>query len=139
MRARLCTLALAAVVLGCGDSSNPKSIAGSYPLVSINGHNVPTVAYQETGYTLEVLSGNVVINANGTFADTYTIRETVDATVYPPETIACNGTWTRSGNNLILQETATNVCGDDASATWDGNNTITIDWASLGIPAVHRR
>ncbi|HEX2781358.1 MAG TPA: hypothetical protein VHM30_17785 [Gemmatimonadaceae bacterium] len=139
MRARLCTLALAAVVLGCGDSSSPKSIAGSYPLVSVDGHSVPTIAIQETGYTLEVLSGNVTINANGTFADTYTIRETLNATTFPPATIACNGTWTRSGNDLILEETATNVCGDYGSATWDGNNTITIDWQSLGVPVVHRR
>lgn len=138
MRTRLCILALALVV-GCSDSNAPRrTITGTYPLININGDPLPSLVYQETNYTLEVTDGTISLGSNGTFTDSYTIRENDNGTV-SSYTIPCSGTWSRSGNNLTLQETTTADCGDYATATWDGSNTLTVDWESLGVPAVHRR
>ena len=138
MRAALCTLALAVAVAGCSDSNSPKSINGTYSLESVGGDIVPTIYYSEPGYSLAVIDGAIRLNSNGTFIDEYTLEENDNGYVQSG-TVACNGTWTRSGNDIELQEMQTSLCGDFGSARWDGSNTLTVYWESLGLPAVHRR
>ena len=133
--------AIAIVLLaGCGNdnSTSPKTIAGTYTLNTVGGQGLPAVVYSETNYTLEVTGGAVSLNSDGTFSDTYTLREN-DAGTVNTATIPCTGVWTQSGNNISLTETTTADCGDTGDGTWDGSNTVTIDWGSLGVPAVHKR
>ena len=141
MRRLLSTLAIAAVA-ACGggdDPAAPQQLPGTYPLVSANGRSLPAVLYEEPGYKLEVTAGTITLNGNGSFSDSYSIRETLDGTPQPVEVIPCNGSWTRSGNTVTLSEIVTDVCGDDATATWDGNNTLTVTWDGVGVPIIHRR
>lgn len=133
--------AIAIVLLaGCGDNSTSpkKSVTGTYTLDNIGGDPLPATLDQEQGYLLEVTAGAITLNSNGTFSDTYTLRETTDTGVNEAP-IPCTGTWTQSGNNLTLTETTTDYCGDEGSGTWDGSNTLTVDWGNIGLPAVHKR
>lgn len=138
MRAAIALLALVAVV-GCGkDSSGPKTLPGTYPLRSVDGRNLPAMVLQSPGYSLEVTDGTITLNANGTFTDSYSFRENDGGTV-TNVTIPCAGTWSQSGNSITLEETASGNCGETGTATWDGNSTLTINWAGLGAAVVHRR
>lgn len=139
---RTISLALALAVLSaCGGSdktTGPKTVPGSYSLNNVNGSGLPAVYYQEPGYKLEVTAGAINLSANGSFTDTYSFRETDGATV-TSVTVPCQGTWAQSGSNIVLQEVSTADCGDQATTIWDGNNTLTVTWASVGVPAVHKR
>ena len=139
---RLLSILATAALAACGggdDSSAPRQLPGTYPLVSANGRALPAVLYEEPGYKLEVTAGTITLAASGSFSDSYTIRETIDGVVQPLDEIPCYGSWTRSGNTVTLSEIVTNECGDDATATWDGNNTLTVTWDGVGVPIVHRR
>jgi hypothetical protein len=139
MRTVITTLALALLVGCSGDNSNsPKTIEGTYTLSSIAGDNLPALIYSETNYTLEITAGAVNLNADGTFSDTYTIREN-DAGTVNTTTIPCTGSWNQTGDHVSLIETVTADCGDTGSGTWDGSNSLTIDWGNIGLPAVHTR
>lgn len=139
MRRLLSILTLTALA-ACGgdDPQAPKQLPGTYPLVGVNGRSLPAVVHEEPGYKLEITAGTITLATSGSFSDSYTIRETIDGVVQPDE-IPCHGSWTRSGNTVALSEIVTNVCGDDATATWDGDNTLTVTWDDLGVPVVHRR
>ena len=140
MRRLLPTLALAAVA-ACGgdDPPAPRQLPGTYPLVSANGRPLPAVVHEEPGYKLEITAGTISLATSGSFSDSYTIRETIDDVVQPIAEITCYGSWTRSGSTVTLSEIVTDKCGDDASAAWDGDNTLTVTWDDLGVPVVHRR
>src|SRR5687767_4985621 len=85
----------------CSDSSGPGGngdVAGTYTLRTVNGSNVPfTILQVGSTYRLEILSGSVVINSNGTYTETASLRET-NGTVVTTEQQNSNGTWTRVNN-----------------------------------------
>ena len=138
MRTVCITLALA-LLAGCGSDSNaPKSVDGSYTLTSVGGHSLPANIYSETDYTLDVTKGSVELHENGTFTDSYDFSEN-DAGAITTATVPCSGTWTRLGNNIALGETVTGDCGDHGTGSWDGSNTVTITWESIGLPAVYSK
>ena len=141
MRSACCTLAVVAL-LGCGGGDDkttaPKTLPGNYPLVTVSGNPLPAVYYQEPGYKEELTAGNIALNANGTFSNSYTVKFT-EGTSSTTVTLACNGAWSQSGNNLAFTENATGDCGDVGSGSWDGNNSVTINWEFFGVPMVHRR
>ena len=137
---KLSCLLLLATLAACGgdDSSSPRSLPGTYTLRTADGRIVPAIVYEEPGYRFEILSGAIRLETNGSFSDTYTIRETDGANV-TQETFDCDGTWTRSGNTVNLEEFESLDCGDFGTGTWDGNNSLTIQWALLDFTGVHRR
>jgi hypothetical protein len=140
MRTLFCTFVLA-VLLACGGGDKaaaPKTMPGTYPLVSYAGSGMPATIVQVPGYKAELTGGTITLNANGSFSNSYSFRETEGTTV-TNTTIPCSGTWAQSGNAVALQETVAGDCGDTGTASWDGNNTLTINWENLGGPTVHRR
>lgn len=141
MRVRLPILALAVLLAGCGadDPTGLAAPAGSYQLVTVNGGPAPGVAYHDFGYTLEVLSGLILLRPDGTFTEVYQFRETKSGIEQPIQSLGCEGSWTRDGHRLTLKETPSQSCSDEATADWDGARTLTVNWASLGIPLGHRR
>lgn len=149
MRTRLSIIALAALALGCSDSSTgTTAVSGDYPLASVNGGPLPGWAYHDYGYTLAILGGMISLSPDGTFRDVYDFQETTSGQTQPDVVVTCDGRWTRSGKTLTLRETPTAVCGDSATALWDGHNTLTVSWSSLtlnvrlptpAIPVLHRR
>lgn len=139
MRTAVASLALVALVAGCGgDSNSPRSIPGTYNLETVGGAPPPTVIYSEPNYSISVLDGEVLIRNNGTFRDIYKLEEN-DAGAVRSQDFICEGTYTRSGNSITLQEEITSGCGENGDATWDGNNTLSIDWSFIPGTAVHRR
>lgn len=102
MRRIVLVLAMVAplALAGCGDSTGPGSIAGTYELRSINGDPVPVLL--ESGPPQEELTdGFVRLNADGTFVASHTVRiSSSNSTTVAIQTI--NGAYTRSGNNVTL-------------------------------------
>jgi hypothetical protein len=142
MRRSFCSLMLAiAALTACGGDggSDPKvSLPGSYALSTVDSRAVPLVVIQDPDYKLEILSGSLVVGGNGTFTESLRIRET-DANGTLETLIPCNGTYTQSGNTLVLteSESGTEDCGGNFSATWDGRNTVSVDY--FGTVAVYKR
>lgn len=139
MRRFLCLLAVLATAACGGDSTGPKgSLAGSYNLQTVAGQKLPLVIQDATG-KLELLSGSFVIDGTNTFTETVVVRlSDASGTVISPATpVACAGTYTRSGNNLTLLETETEECGGTWTGTWDGRNSVTVNYA--GAIAIYKR
>jgi hypothetical protein len=84
MRRTALLLATSLLVAACSDSSGPSgdSINGTYALRTVNGQNLPfPVLVIGTDFRLEVLSGSLTVNGNGTFSFQLTLRETELGTV----------------------------------------------------------
>jgi hypothetical protein len=115
--------ALAAVaailsVAACGDSPTETSgsVVGTWHLQTINGTAPPFTLINTTDYRFEVLAGVLDIDSDGTYANTYTYRETENgiATTYSETDI---GTWAQSGSTIILEDEE----GFQAEANFSGN------------------
>lgn len=130
-------LALAALTACGGDGgTDPKvSLAGAYGLSTVDGHTVPYTLFEDTQLKVEVLRGTFTITDNGTYTENVTLRFT-DPTGVEEAPAVCSGTYTKSGNSLTLTETETADCGGSWGATWDGRNTITVNY---GLQVVYKR
>ena len=140
MRRFFCLLTVLAVAACGGDSTGPKgSLPGSYNLVTVAGQKVPLVVFQDASGKLELLSGSFVIDGTNTFTETVILKATDAAgtVIAPAEPIACPGTYTRSGNTLTLIETQSDSCGGNWTATWDGRNSVSVDYD--GAVAIYKR
>lgn len=95
------TFTLAAVFLAsCGSDGGTtaptsSSIAGTWNLTTINGSPLPFVV-QATNPKVEVLSDQLVVNANGTFTETGQLRLTQGGTVVNQAVVGA-GTYTLDG------------------------------------------
>src|SRR5882757_3570569 len=72
---RLLVLAMALTAtlttVGCSDSTGPAgSLAGTYALRQVNGVTPPVTVIATTGYSLEVLAGSIVLDAQGNYTGT---------------------------------------------------------------------
>ena len=133
---RKLVLAVATVsLLGCGgDSTGPgvASAVGTWNLVTVNGSPLPyTVVLIAPSYRLEIVSDRIVANANGTFNETFTYRETENGTV-TTTTESDSGTWTQTNASLTI----TYSDGTTSSAAISGN---TITASDVGFVFVYQR
>ena len=139
MRRSLCSLALAlAALTACGGDggTDPKvALAGAYSLSTVDGQTVPYTLYQDTDLKVEVVRGTFTIAENGAYTENVTLRFT-DASGVDEAPAICSGTYTKSGNSLTLTENETASCGGSWDATWDGRNTITVNY---GLQVVYKR
>lgn len=137
-------LGLTAVMLfaACTDNGilDPRAdAAGTYQLTvyagkSLTAHYVvqpgdPGYPDLPNGGTLDVTGGDLVLNSNGTFA------ETNDLVLTPPggsgisRTFFRTGTWTLIGENFSLETgSGSNFIHDDGSLTVDGNGVSVINY-----------
>ena len=132
---RLALLALGALTFlgtGCGDDdpSGPRGVTGSYTLRTVNGQNVPATVYEgsDLGFQLkvEVLSGRITLNSNGTFQDVTTVRQTIGTGPSSTDDFTTSGTWVQSGSTLTLtdpteDETYTLTVQGDGSLVQSGD------------------
>ena len=146
MRRTLATAALALLTLAAGacggddDSTGPNgSIAGTYTLQTVNGSPPPITVFELGDDKIEVTGASVVINENGTFSATSTVRET-DAGQVTTSSSVCSGTYTRSGSTVTFTEPDSNNedCGGSYTGTWSNGNTLTIAFGP-GLQAVFRK
>lgn len=136
------TAALA--LTACGDDDDGPTggggVAGTYNIVSATGlegtdTSAPFLLLDETieGFTfrLEIVSGAMTLNGNGTFAGTQTMRTTLNG-VPETSTETDAGTYTVSGSTITLVANDDPTDPDDndpadrtTSATLSGGNTLT--------------
>ncbi len=74
-------IAIAAAVAACGGDggTSPNSLAaaaGTYTLVSFDGHALPTITFEDAEWRDEVLSEALILEADGTFTNPYSWRYT---------------------------------------------------------------
>jgi hypothetical protein len=118
---------------GCGDSTGPGSVAGTYTLRSINGDPPPVVVDEGIGFREEITAGFIRLNSGGTFTSTHTYRITSGgSTNEVPLTIS--GTYSRSGDEITL--TFDNPDGpgtDEVIAEWDGDRLTILDFGDIWV------
>ena len=128
-------LLLAAAACGGDKSTAPKRLEGTYTLRTINGGNLPTIVYDDpaSGQRAEVTAGSMTMTSGGTFSAPWSFRLTDNGTV-TTYSETCEGTFTRTGNHVVMEETDNgSFCGGQYDGDWDGNNTFTEG------PVVYRR
>lgn len=118
--------AAAAALSACGgdSSSTPAgpvvytTPVGSYDVSTVNAKALPVAIYSAANYTYEVMSGTLVLTADGKYSITETFRQTVAGKVdlFVDST---GGTWVLSGSSVNF------VNGQDGS-------TDKADWANTG-------
>lgn len=120
-------LALFAVA-GCGDSTGPGDVSGSWILQAVNGDSPPAIVYEDASYKLEVLYAGYDINANGTYTLTSDLRED-DGPAFREVEI---GTYSLDGSRITFE--------DDEGFSLTG--TISDDrltFSELGVTLVYER
>jgi hypothetical protein len=123
MRRLLALFALATLATSCGDS--PTAIdnvhVGVYNLISFNGDEPPVVVLEDEEGVLEITGGKVTLNADGTFTDETTLRNTLNGEV-TTGTETGSGTYAKNGG--IITFTLANNAGI-YSMSFTNNNKLT--------------
>ena len=101
--------------------------SGTYTLSAVNGSPLPFTLDATATDTLVLTSGNIVINADGTFVETLTADATQGG-VKTTTTNVCPGNYIQSGNAFTFSEALTGDanCGGQYGARWDGANTVSL-------------
>jgi hypothetical protein len=102
--AALLFLASGLLLSGCGTDSPTApvvAVTGDYTLRTVAGEQVPLVLYRDAEVEIELLSGSVSFEADGTFVERLTFRE-VRANAAEPEIVELEteGTYTVAGNTV---------------------------------------
>ena len=121
------TVAFGLGATSCSDSTGPGSnLAGTYTLRSVNGVTPPVTLYQSGSERLEVLGGEIRLDANGNYQGITTYRETSGAfqDVYD-DTIV--GYWSLSGNQISLSDA--DFPNDPYIGTINGNSITLSDFS----------
>ena len=116
--------ALSLALAGCSDSTGPRAgLAGTYTLRTVNGQALPAVVSSFSTLT----AGQVRLNGDGTFSASHTSRQTTPGgTTTVTQNIT--GTYTRSGNDLMLSFTDPDSGGSAfVDASWDGGRQLTVN------------
>jgi hypothetical protein len=125
-------LVLAAfAAFGCGDSTGPAASAvGTWQLQTVNGSPLPyTLAFiANPTYRLEIVNDVFIVNADGTFDETSTVRETQGSQVTTTDEFD-SGTWVQ--NDAALTITASDgsvssaaIAGDKITANLNGGVVV---------------
>ncbi|MEO7458381.1 MAG: hypothetical protein ABIY52_19130 [Gemmatimonadaceae bacterium] len=109
LRTLLVVAAVGALATACGSDSptsplTPASVAGTYNLKSYNGATIPALI-SNGNPRLEVLGDQVVVNANGTWTETATVR-TTDVTGAVTSVENSSGTFTIDGATVGFKDNA---------------------------------
>jgi hypothetical protein len=116
------------LVAACNDSTAVNGDAsGTYTLSAINGSPLPFILSATTTDTLVIKSGNIVINADGTFVETLSADKTISG-VTTTQTNICPGNYAQRGDAFTFNETLTGdaSCGGSYGARWNGSDTMSL-------------
>ena len=121
-RLLLACVSIALIACGGSDSTAPAAnAAGTWNLSTINGAALPVTLINNPtqAYKLEILDDQYVLNADGSWNEAFTTRETQGADVVTtPDTDT--GTWSQSGSQV-------NITGSSGAFVGTiNNNTITV-------------
>lgn len=84
----LALAAAGALLAACGqrDSARmlvPDTVAGPYLLETVRQKSLPATLVEANGYTLEVIAGRYDLAADGTYASSLTVRESIETVTAP--------------------------------------------------------
>lgn len=105
MRKLFSLVVLMLVFLGACDDSGTgpdNSVHGTYTLDTVNGNKVPFAIVQIGNDKLEIMSGSVTINADGTFSGRTTLRTTEEGRTTTEEE-SFTGTYTNTNNSFTFR------------------------------------
>lgn len=132
---KVAVIALLGLVAACGGGNDginePRSVAGTYTLQTVNGAALPFVVFETAGYKIEVTGASYVLASAGTFSNSASFRETENGVV-TTSTETVTGQYTVSGSNV----TFTDSDGDVITGTLSGNN---LQFSEDGMTAVFVR
>lgn len=113
---------LCAGIASCSDSTGPRSLPGLYLLTSVDGISVPVIIASDIDYTEEMISGEVQLNEDGTFADITATRITSGDDVRV-DIVEATGTYRLEGDVVVFQ------LGNGGSYRMTyARRTLTQDW-----------
>jgi hypothetical protein len=131
----LALLALGLTATACSDSTGPgDSIAGTYSLQTLNGVPLPVVIDNSGNPTTELVSEQIVLEADGSYHGVTRYRDTYFGQTPQLVDDPFNGFWTLSGNQIAL--TDVQFPNDPLYGTIT-NNRLTLDY--VGVTAVYQR
>lgn len=130
-----CTVAILCSVTGCGDSTGPGSVVGTYSLQTVDGLDLPTALVISTAcevflapavcdetLRLEVRDGTAWFDADSTYRVQTIFRRTDPFGANTEVTSNLRGDWSFAGGQISLVDTL----GTQRSGTVAGG-TVTID------------
>jgi hypothetical protein len=125
------TLAFGLGATSCSDSTGPGSaVAGVYTLRNVNGITPPVTIYQDATFRVDVLAGEIVLDANGNYQGTTRYQEFDRGIAQQPYNETIVGYWTLSGNQIAL--TDRDYPNDPYIGTIDGNTITLSDFGAGG-------
>jgi hypothetical protein len=88
----------------CSDSIGPGDVEGTYTLRSVNSDNTaPFLVFQDASGTGEILSGDFILDSDGTFSSTLTVRDTFQSVV-TDQSFSAIGTYSLRGRNITFED-----------------------------------
>ena len=103
---RLAALLAVVFLTACANetdqSTRPASVVGTYELLAYGGRSLPTIVSQDSVSTTEVLSGELVIAADHTWAETRVYRYT-DAGGVQTVSLGTSGSWVYTRDAASMQ------------------------------------
>jgi hypothetical protein len=139
---RQSTIAFLIAIAACGGSDTstaPKTVAGTYALVTYKGSTPPVVAFADppNSLTIEILTGT--FNLAGLTYSTLSNIRTTDHGVVTTSSYTCTGSYVAGGNKLAFTEVVSGqYCGGNFAADWDGSDALTFSFKN-GDLAVYKR
>ena len=104
MRVFVLAASLAALV-ACGDDGlSPRSVVGTYTLVSVGGHAVPWTSGEPGDWQTEFVSGSREFEEDGWYTYTETQRSiNTSLGIDEEETSVLHGTWEIEGGVIVME------------------------------------
>lgn len=138
-----CAVAIVVAGAGCGDSTGPGSVSGTYTLRTIDGFDLPLAlpidlacevllspAVCNESVRIEVRSGTVVLSSDSTYNIQTLIRRHVASGANTDVTSNLRGVWSLQGSQIALVDTLdTQRSGTLAGGTLTIDVVPTMDWA----------
>ena len=124
MRRLLAGMLLAATMAACGDTTtgvrSTSGHTGTYTLRTVNDQALPATVGTENNVRLDIVSGSVILLANGSFRDSTEYR-LVSGSTSVTESDVFAGTYTRNGG--VVQFTVDS--GGAYTMSFTGGTTLT--------------
>lgn len=99
--------ALLAVACGTASTTGPASLAGKYVLRTINGIELPAAISRDAARTIEAVSGELILQADGAFTGSTIVRETLGGEAPTLREVRGAGHYSVTDSTLLLTNTAT--------------------------------
>ncbi|HWL40425.1 MAG TPA: hypothetical protein VNO75_09320 [Gemmatimonadaceae bacterium] len=110
------------VAAACSDSIGPGDVAGTYTLREVNNDETPPfVVFDDGDERTEIVSGDFVIRADGTFTSTLVLRETFQGETFPDNPLESSGTYDLDGRDITFEDSD---FGDTLVGRISGDNLI---------------